>query len=361
MRLFRLIAAIAVFAATLGVPLHAQECVIADPTDTSVNVRVTPNGKLFNSLRNGREVTITEIRNDAKGRPWGYAVGQYKGQFRKWGWVFMALVKCDSVDSTEKFWLQVASRERKAEAIVLARTYAQRFKGTAIYQSENQWYSVVIGWVADGRLQDTLRSLKASGAIPQDSYGTAGKSFGKKVWSAKAEMAEKPSDAAQQKPSDATAAANKPPEQAAKKVETGEQRPSSSALGSPAVSCFYRTGSTIAPGNVQQNMKRMEDHHKHLRGLIEADPRGPDVVLQYIWGTIPTLINISGGWKEHWLIIEQRDWYKGATICDPASFEYDTIEELRRDTLKRDNSRSGADPNHREAKDWRERIIRYVD
>jgi hypothetical protein len=179
--------------------------------------------------------------------------------------------------------------------------------------------------------------------------------------SANVESAEEPSDAAQQMPSAATVAANKPPERAAKKVETGEQRPASSALGSPAVSCFYRTGSTFAPGNIQQNMKRMGDHHKHLRGLIEADPRGPNVVLHYIWGAIPTLINISGGWQEHWLIIEQRDWYKGATICDPDSFEYDTIEELRRDTLKRDNSRSRDNPNHREAKDWRERIIRYVD
>jgi TPR repeat protein len=146
-----------------------------------------------------------------------------------------------------------------------------------------------------------------------------------------------------------------------KKIETAEQRPEASALGSPAVSCFFRTGSTMPSGNLQQNMKKMESHHKHIRGLVAANPRGSKVVLDYIWGAIPTLINISGGWQEHWLIIEQHDWYKGATVCDPDSFEYSTIEELRRDTLKRDNSRSRDNPNHRQAKDWRERILRYSD
>jgi hypothetical protein len=162
-----------------------------------------------------------------------------------------------------------------------------------------------------------------------------------------------------------TTAVNTPPETPAKKppkkIETAKQRPESSALGSPAVSCFYRTGSTFSQGNLQQNMKRMGDHHKHLRGLIAANPQGSKVVLHYIWGAIPTMINISGGWQEHWLIIEQRDWHKGMTACDPDSFEYSTIEELRRDTLERDNSRSRDNPNHREVKDWRERIIRYSD
>ena len=78
-------------------PVHAQNCIIADPSDTSLNVRETPNGKVINRLRNGRKVVIQSKRNDAKGRPWGYATGLYKGRNRNWGWVFMQSVNCGRV------------------------------------------------------------------------------------------------------------------------------------------------------------------------------------------------------------------------------------------------------------------------
>ncbi|MEP4179572.1 MAG: hypothetical protein ABJL94_09160 [Rhizobiaceae bacterium] len=73
---------------------EAKDCIIQDPNDTSLNVRDTPNGKVVNALRNGRKVKITSLRNDSKGRPWGFATGNYKGTYRDWGWVFMALVDC---------------------------------------------------------------------------------------------------------------------------------------------------------------------------------------------------------------------------------------------------------------------------
>jgi hypothetical protein len=74
--------------------VDGKSCVVADPVDPTLNVRATPNGELINRLRNGRKIKITEIRNDAQGRPWGYAVGNYQGQFRKWGWVFLKNVDC---------------------------------------------------------------------------------------------------------------------------------------------------------------------------------------------------------------------------------------------------------------------------
>lgn len=74
--------------------VDGKSCVVADPVDPTLNVRATPNGELINRLRNGRRIKITEIRNDAQGRPWGYAVGNYQGQFRKWGWVFLQNVDC---------------------------------------------------------------------------------------------------------------------------------------------------------------------------------------------------------------------------------------------------------------------------
>lgn len=75
-------------------PALAETCFIADPTDTALNVRATPNGEIINRLRNGREVEIELYQDDAKGRSWGYATGEYKGKHRKWGWVFMEAVDC---------------------------------------------------------------------------------------------------------------------------------------------------------------------------------------------------------------------------------------------------------------------------
>ena len=72
--------------------VQAKSCVISDPTDRALNVRETPNGRIINRLKNGRTVEIVQFQNDAKGRPWGYATGYYEGDFRNWGWVFMAAV-----------------------------------------------------------------------------------------------------------------------------------------------------------------------------------------------------------------------------------------------------------------------------
>lgn len=77
--------------------VDGKSCVVADPVDPTLNVRATPNGELINRLRNGRKIKITEIRNDARGRPWGFAVGNYQGQFRNWGWVFLQNVDCSGL------------------------------------------------------------------------------------------------------------------------------------------------------------------------------------------------------------------------------------------------------------------------
>ncbi len=71
-----------------------KECIIADPNDSSLNVRDRPNGKVVNRLRNGRKISVVRTKNDSRGRPWGYAVGKYQGRNRNWGWVFMQLVEC---------------------------------------------------------------------------------------------------------------------------------------------------------------------------------------------------------------------------------------------------------------------------
>ena len=69
-------------------------CKVTDPTNTPLNIRDQPNGKLINKLRNEREVYITETRYDDKDRPWVYLEGYYKGEYRQWGWAIREFVSC---------------------------------------------------------------------------------------------------------------------------------------------------------------------------------------------------------------------------------------------------------------------------
>ncbi len=72
----------------------SRRCKITDPTGTPLNVRASPNGRIINKLRNGREVEILESGRDNRGRSWVYVGGYYKGNWRNWGWVFREFVSC---------------------------------------------------------------------------------------------------------------------------------------------------------------------------------------------------------------------------------------------------------------------------
>jgi hypothetical protein len=74
---------------------QAQEvCKVTDPTGTPLNVRSEPNGKVVNSLRNGREVYIHQTAYDNKARPWVRVGGYYQGKYRIWGWVLREFISC---------------------------------------------------------------------------------------------------------------------------------------------------------------------------------------------------------------------------------------------------------------------------
>ncbi len=72
----------------------SRRCKVTDPTGTPLNVRASPNGRVINRLRNGREVEILESGRDSRGRSWVYVGGYYKGRWRSWGWVFREFVSC---------------------------------------------------------------------------------------------------------------------------------------------------------------------------------------------------------------------------------------------------------------------------
>ncbi|WP_204103671.1 MULTISPECIES: hypothetical protein [Spirulina sp. CCY15215] len=85
----------ALLAMGMSLPAKAENvCEVTDPTGTPLNVRDSPNGRVVNALRNGREVYIIEIAYDRKNRPWAKIGGYYQGEYRIWGWVFREFISC---------------------------------------------------------------------------------------------------------------------------------------------------------------------------------------------------------------------------------------------------------------------------
>ena len=73
---------------------QVYQCMVMAPGDTAENIRLTPNGKVINRLRNGREVIVSHTQPDARGRPWAYVEGEYQGRWRRWGYIFTESLQC---------------------------------------------------------------------------------------------------------------------------------------------------------------------------------------------------------------------------------------------------------------------------
>ncbi|MGI9402355.1 MAG: caspase family protein [Rhizobiaceae bacterium] len=83
-----------------------------------------------------------------------------------------------------KGWLTIASRTQPQDAITLAQGYASRFPSAVVFQSSNGYYAVSLGWSNIQQATPLLKRLKSSGAVPSDSYFTAGARFLRVIWSA---------------------------------------------------------------------------------------------------------------------------------------------------------------------------------
>lgn len=83
----------------LATPAFAQSvgrtCVVADPSGTPLNVRVTPNGRIVDELANGTWVYIDDIQRD-NGKAWAYVAESTAGGRvgSPIGWVFRDYLKC---------------------------------------------------------------------------------------------------------------------------------------------------------------------------------------------------------------------------------------------------------------------------
>ena len=81
-------------------------------------------------------------------------------------------------------WLVVASRPDANAAISVARGFASRFPQTTVFQSNNGWFAITLGWMRQPAGNSYKNSLVATGAIPGDSYFHNGQRFQYAVWSA---------------------------------------------------------------------------------------------------------------------------------------------------------------------------------
>ena len=83
------IATVATMLATF--PVKAETvCKVTDPTNTPLNLRISPNGKITGTVKNGTDVYIYEIVSDEKNQRWA-KVG-FNGFV--WGWAFREFISC---------------------------------------------------------------------------------------------------------------------------------------------------------------------------------------------------------------------------------------------------------------------------
>jgi hypothetical protein len=81
--------------ALTGFSATAQQCEVADPTGTPLNVRSKPNGRIVGRLRNGSIVYQEDFLYDSMGREW-LKVGINRGKkYVILGYVLKDLLSCE--------------------------------------------------------------------------------------------------------------------------------------------------------------------------------------------------------------------------------------------------------------------------
>jgi hypothetical protein len=83
---------VAAMSVALLAPANAAfVCTVTDPTDTPLNVRSQPNGKILGALHNDTKVLVTEKTKDWK---WAKIIPIDMDKTGKTGWVFYDYLDC---------------------------------------------------------------------------------------------------------------------------------------------------------------------------------------------------------------------------------------------------------------------------
>jgi uncharacterized protein YgiM (DUF1202 family) len=70
-------------------PAHAAICIVTDPTDTELNIRSSPNGRVIGTLPNGAAVQVVGSANN-RGRRWA----KIRARNGATAWVLREYVTC---------------------------------------------------------------------------------------------------------------------------------------------------------------------------------------------------------------------------------------------------------------------------
>jgi hypothetical protein len=71
-----------------------KTCRVTDPTETPLNARLRPNGKVVARIKNGRNVYIQSIDRDEDGKPWVLVAVKNQGKYKILGYVLREFVSC---------------------------------------------------------------------------------------------------------------------------------------------------------------------------------------------------------------------------------------------------------------------------
>src|SRR5271166_1243225 len=78
--------------------LADDRCLVADPTETPLNVRAAPDGDIVGTLSNGTSVTIFD-RSFVGGKSWVY-VGRFEDRIPI-GWVYRNYLNCEAAATSQ--------------------------------------------------------------------------------------------------------------------------------------------------------------------------------------------------------------------------------------------------------------------
>lgn len=91
MKLVKALALSAVLGASASA--YAQSCIVADPSDTPLNVRKSAWGKITDKLPDGKDVEVIDFSTDKKGNTWA-KIAYWRGNDYREGWVYYRFLSC---------------------------------------------------------------------------------------------------------------------------------------------------------------------------------------------------------------------------------------------------------------------------
>ena len=98
-------------------------------------------------------------------------------------WVGIVLWLAASAASwAQEVWVQIEARPTLAEAEERARAYANVFPNVAGFAMSTGWYAIALGPFSAEAAADQLAVLKGERLIPDDSYISDGRRFGRQFW-----------------------------------------------------------------------------------------------------------------------------------------------------------------------------------